>query len=275
MQREEFREFIRRRFGWPLINVELHDDHINDNIFLAMQKYTRFAIANASQEHFMTLMLSGGQRYYNLPEGVVEVVSVEDQGKDGGINTLFTIDNYLYQQGAFNFLNMNSGFSLVSYHIAMGFIETIKRYTPSRYTFKYHKESNLLEVNPTPLKDKTLMISQLTSAGTYEDVVVVSPGFVLLKTYMLEGSTEPGFTIETFYERMFERDWIIDYVTALCKITLGMIRNKMTNAANTVGNIGLSMDGAELLQQGNTEKETLERQLQETEAYEGLGIFIG
>ena len=267
MIREEFRDLIRRRFGWPIVNVELEDAHIDDNIHIALQKYQRFAIGNATQENWMTLMLSGGQQFYSLPPGTTEIESVEDSGSMGGINTLFTIDNFLYNQGAFNFFAMSSGYSLVSYHITLGFLETLRRYAPSKYRYKYHKGSNTLEVNPPPDRGSVLMLTDGTSAN--------SPGFALLKAHMLEGSTEPNWTYEEFVERMFEKDWVIDYVTALCKISLGTVRRKLENAATMVGNMNASFDGSAFMQEGLAEKEKLEEKLQDTEVYVGFSISFG
>ena len=277
MDRAEFRDLIKRGFGWPLVNVELLDMHIDDNIYKAAQKYSRFAVGNATQECFGTMMLSGGQRFYDMPAGTTEVIKVDDYGKEGGINTLFTIDNFLYSQGAMNFFAQSSGYSLVDYHTTLGFLKTLRRYSPSRYTYKYHKGSNKLEVTPAPATDRFITISQPVSAGSsvYQDVVVNSGGFVLLKSMMLEGATEPGWVMEDFYERMFEKDWFIDYVTALCKITLGMIRRKMENASNTVGNTSLTMDGSALMSEGKEEKTALEEKLQTEESYESYGISLG
>lgn len=267
MNRVDFRDKIRRRFGWPIVNVEVEDVHIDDAIELALQKYERFAIGNATQESWITLMLSGGQQFYSLPPGTTEVESVEDSGRAGGINTLFTIDNFLYNQGAFNFFAGSTGYSLVTYHITMGFLETLRRYSPSKYRYKYHKGSNLLEVNPPPDRDQVLFLSDGTSA--------ISPGWALMKAHMLEGATEPNWTYEVFVERMFEKDWITDYVTALVKMTLGEVRRKMENASNMVGNIGATFNGSALMSEGLAEKEKLEEKLQDTEVYEGFSISFG
>ena len=80
---------------------------------------------------------------------------------------------------------------------------------------------------------------------------------------------------EVFVERMFEKDWITDYVTALVKMTLGEVRRKMENASNMVGNIGATFNGSALMSEGLAEKEKLEEKLQDTEVYEGYGLSWG
>jgi hypothetical protein len=42
------------------------------------------------------------------------------------------------------------GYNLVSYHVALDFLKTVDRYTPSIYNYKYHKYTNQLEVHPAP-----------------------------------------------------------------------------------------------------------------------------
>jgi hypothetical protein len=55
---------------------------------------------------------------------------------------------------------------------------------------------------------------------------------------------------------------------------LGQIRRKFS-AYNSVGNTGISLDGAELLSEGKEEMERLIEELDTNYAYEGYGIFIG
>ena len=275
MNRSAFIAMVQRTLGYPMVNVELTEDHYNDAIYKAMQQYIKYANDNATQTSYCTVLLSAGCNFYQMAPGTVDVIKCTDDGRAGSINTLFTMENFLYSQGAFNFNALNSGSSLVSYHITLGFLDTIKRYTPSKYTFKYHKESNLLEVNPAPDFGNSMSVSMLTSGGTIEEMIVDSPGFILTEAIMLEGATEPGWTMETFTTRMLDRSWIIDYVTALCKITLGEIRRKTANASAAAGNASLQLNGAELMQEGRDEKKELEEKLQNEECWHGYGISWG
>jgi hypothetical protein len=74
-------------------------------------------------------------------------------------------------------------------------------------------------------------------------------------------------------EDLYDSDWILDYVTALSKISLGIIRRKFSSFSS-MGNSGISLDGDSLISEGNTEKEYLEGTLRDEEAYEGYGIFV-
>lgn len=259
---------IRRRLGHPMVKVELDPQQITDSIDYARNKWIKWAVGNATQEIFFTVMLSGGQQLYDLPIGITEIVGYEDDvGTGSGIKTLFTIDNYLYQQGMFESLYEFGGeYTLISYHIARDFLELVRRYTPAKYSFRYHKYTNQLECLPAPDTGNSL---------TVNNVAYDSPGFILCKAYAIEGSQidsnwSPGDSDSDFYTS----DWIFDYATAECKIILGGIRRKFAQFAS-VGNAGISLDGTELVQEGKEEKTYLDETLRSEEAYEGYGIIIG
>jgi hypothetical protein len=75
-------------------------------------------------------------------------------------------------------------------------------------------------------------------------------------------------------EDLYESDWILDYVTALSKINLGIIRRKF-ESFSSMGNSGISLDGGDLISEGKDEKEALEETLRLEESWEGMPIIVG
>jgi len=246
---------IKRRLGYPVVKVELDISQIYDSIDYARDKYIKWAVGNATQETYFTLALSAGQQIYDLPVGVVEVISYDDRGISG-INSLFTIENFLYNRGFYDLLldGSGTGYTLISYHIARDFVETLDKYVVSNYNWKYHKYTNQLEINPAPTTNNS---------------------YILLRTFMIEGSTvndswSNGDSNDFFYSS----DWILDYATSMCKVTLGMIRRKFANF-NSIGNTGISLDGDSLVSEGKEEMQQLEETLRLEENYEGYTIICG
>jgi hypothetical protein len=271
MTKADLAEKIKRYLGYPMVKVELDTSQIIDAIDYSRSKYIKWAVGNATHEVFFTQMLSAGQYLYDMPIGVTEIVAYETTGTSSGINTLFTIDNFLYNQGMFEALYNTAGYTLISYHIARDFLETVRKYSPDKYNYKYHRYSNQLEIHPAPSTGNALQVTN--SEG--EIITVDSPGFILLRAYMIEGSShsstwEDGDSDNDFYEST----WILDYSIALCKITLGNIRRKFANFAS-IGNTGISLDGDTLVSEGKEERERLEESLKLEECYTGLGILIG
>ncbi len=313
MTRSELRERLKRMLGCPMINVEIHDQQLNDSINMAREKYIKYAVGNATQEVYFTIMLKAGKWVYDLPAGVVDVLSYTDKGahggvfgvfEPGGINTLFTMDNYMYQVGMIN--PWKSSMWGIDYQIAMDFIETVNRYNVDTYQFRYHRMTNQLELSPVPDCGNSLTITKPvsgyeqdpetgsyscpTSATEFESITYDSPGFILLRTYMIEGSSLPTYVPavsgssdedygsrydvgERYNEFLFNEPWIIEYSLALTKMNLGLIRRKMQNVA--LGNAGIQLDGAELYQEGREDKQQLEERLDLEESFEGYGICVG
>lgn len=262
MKKEQLVEKIKRRLGAPMVKIELDDTQIFDNIDYTRSKYIKWAVGNATQEVFMTLLLSGGQTLYDMPANTVDVLGYSIQSM-GQINTLFTIENYLYQMGMFDQVLMRGGgsdYTLISYHIARGFLETVHRYVVDAYNFRYHRYTNQLEINPPPPSSGNTIVQDASG-----NAISNTPGYILLRTYQIEGTAED----------MYDNEWFLDYVTALTKINLGRVRSKFANFSAVGSNVGLAMDGDTLLQEGQAELERLDESLKNEQVYEGLGIYIG
>lgn len=270
MKKSQLAQKIRRRFGHPTIKVELDNSQIYDAIDYARDQFIKWAVGQSTQEYFCTMMLSGGQSLYDMPVGITEVVGYDDSvgSESSGINTLFTIDNYLQAQGLFESLYQAGAgdYTIVSYHIARDFLRTIRKYTPTKYGYRYHKYTNQVEVTPTPSTGNSLTVSSVT----YD-----SPGFVLLRTFAMEGSQiDSSWAAGDSNENFYTSTWILDFATAECKVVLGNIRRKFANFAG-IGNQGISLDGDQLVSEGKEEKELLMEKVKDEEAYEGFGIEIG
>lgn len=283
----ELAEQIKRRLGAPVVKVELDDVQIYDAIDYAKQKWVKWAVGNAFVETYFTVLLLAGQNFYDLPLGVIDIIDYDDNGRGYGINTLFTIENFMYSRGAYDGLLWASrgyGNSILSYHIAIDFLKTIDKYTPSIYNYKYHKYTNQLEVQPAPTSGSNLEV--VNNQGQTE--IVDSPGYLLVRSYMMEGShygnmstsnsqsswKRTGINSSTSDTNFYTSDWILDFATAQCKVTLGMIRRKFAQF-NSIGNIGISLDGDQLVSEGKEEKDRLEETLRLEEGYEGYPVLLG
>lgn len=275
ISKKQLAERIKRRLGYPVVKVELDPRQIDDAIDYARDKFIKWAAAQATQETYFTLLLSAGENFYDLPVGVTEVISYHDKGSYGRINTLFTVDNYLFSRGVYSNIFWGSGtdeYNLVSYHLARDFLETLGRYSPTQYNWKYHRYENQIEIHPTPTSG-----SGGVAYDSNGEVIDGSPGYIMLRTYMIEASqynnTDRGWTPQDSFENFYTTDWVFDYALAECKIILGRIRTKFAQFAS-IGNTGIALDGDALLSEGIEEKRELKETLQLEEVWDGLGISM-
>jgi len=287
LSKAELSEKIKRRLGAPVVKVELEDIQIYDAIDYAKDKWVKWGAGNATVDTYFTVLLLANQNFYDLPVGVTEIVDYDDNGRGYGINTLFTVENFMYSRGAYDGLlwaNRGYGSSIISYHIAIDWLKTLDRYTPSIYNYKYHRYTNQLEVQPAPPSGNTLEVTDENGQVVTYD----SPGFLLVRSYMMEGShyanmesnnsqstwKRTGLRAGSSDTNFYTSDWIFDYALAECKIMLGRIRSKFAQF-NSIGNIGIALDGDQLIQEGIQEKETLDERLRLEESHEGYGILLG
>ena len=290
ISKAELSEKIKRRLGAPVIKVELDDIQIYDAIDYAKDKWVKWGSGNATVETYFTVLLQSGQNFYDLPLGVVDIVDYEDQGRGYGVNTLFTVENFLYTRGMYNSVLWNNygyGSGLIDYHLAIDYLKTLDKYTPSIYNYKYHRYTNQLEVQPAPTSGSTY-IDVYDENGEY--VQVDSPGYLLVRAFMIEGShyanmetsnsssnwkrQTTGLHNSDSDANFYTSDWIFDYALAESKIILGRIRSKFAQFAS-IGNTGIALDGDQLIQEGITDKEKLEETLRLEESHEGYGISMG
>jgi hypothetical protein len=159
---------------------------------------------------------------------------------------------------------------LIGYHIAIDFLETLARYTPDAYRFKYHKNANILEIQPPPAAGNALTLYYDDGEVTYD-----SPGFILIRAMMIDGSTLPDWNgLDDLDCGLLDSQWIEDYATARAKLTLGMIRRKFASFS-ALGNQGATLDGSDLVSEAKEEMTALEESLRLTETYIGWPIIVG
>lgn len=79
--------------------------------------------------------LSAGERYYSLPDGVSEVITMDDSTDNmGSANQLFTTSNYMLNAGMLNFLQGRQTYSMVSYQLGLQYLDLLDKYSVSAFS---------------------------------------------------------------------------------------------------------------------------------------------
>ena len=214
-------------FGHPTITVELEDPHLNLSIDRAIDMYFKFAYGKAVIRDYLVFTMSAGVSAYDLPSAVRDIVS-HYYGFDpimGNVSTLFTFENVMWNAGALNVWNWGH-FGLVTYELAMQYLNTIEQRIPSKYSIIANSEEGKVYVHPTPE----------------------------ISTYLF---------METFREvstsALYDQPWIFDWAKAECMEQLGHIRSKFQTLPGPGGQILLN--GRDLLRQAMEEKDRLREEL--------------
>lgn len=234
------RDWIMRKLGWPVIQLEFNEDQLDDNIDDAVKKFTKYS-GEATYRSALVMQLSAGIDEYPLDDSVESVLSLsEENAMGGGINTLFTIQNQLYNSGH---LNMGgSGMNLTSYHMALEYLDMSSNMLSAEYFTEFDVYTNTLKITPSPSEDMYGVLEVYTKRN-------------------FDGATST----------IFDEIWIKEYTLALSKMVLGNIWGKYNGMSLPGGGV-LNTDA--MKSEGLDEKRDLDERLMSDES-EPLEPSIG
>lgn len=156
---------------------------------------------------------------------VIDVINFEE-GSSNGFTSLFTTESLMAQQ--LNSLNMGSfGFDLLSWHTTKDWIDTREKVLATRRDFSFDPRTQYLRFFPQP-----------------------------------KNGTQFYGIFECYVERplrdIIKEKWVLEYSTALAKIMWARILTKVTGVTILGGG---SLNGSEILSEGNADKLRLEELL--------------
>jgi len=285
---------ICRTLGAPMINLEIHQDQLNEFISMAIEMFTKWAgytreylvfdsdlyekdkgirldvlfsisrdfdaildIKNVPEDirkiYTIGQMMIGNPDkpyVYQIPDPDTntlkllnsydylvrdyrKVIAVTDfeEGSSSGVNTLFTIEQSLAQQTYFSYSMGNYGFDLISWYVLKNWLDTREKVLALRREVMFDERTQYMRMMPQPKQGNTSRFYGIVSC------YVERPIIDILK--------EP---------------WVMQYATALAKLSIGNVRGKFTNVALFGGG---TINYNNLLEQGIREKDALEKKLME------------
>jgi hypothetical protein len=250
---------VRRTLGEPLIQIEISSEQIYEFIDIAIEYFTKFAgeteeylifrsdlyiprvglpigrlinitpdMYNSPNTDSTTLSaLSGG---YDEDLGdyrrVIDVFSFSE-GNNSGVNTLFTIENTIAQQAYFGHLLGNVGYDLITWQTLKTWLDTREKLLGLTPYLRFYPEEQILKIIPEP-----------QSTNVYYGLV--------------------GCKMQKPIKYLVNQLWVYRYTLALTKIAVGHIRGKFTGT-NLFG--GQTVNAADILRQGEKEKDELEKEI--------------
>jgi len=194
-----------------------------------------------------------------------------------------------------------SPYSYVDVFVARTTMQLIHNLRPNKYQWIYHRITNQLELIPTPTCGNNFSVQSPSGAvydipsaafpcpsGNYETETYDSPGYILVRSYIMEGCTLPTYTPAisgngcSMYpdvgtqlsEYLWSHPWVYQYAVALSKQRLGLIRRKYASSS-VMGGASISLDGDTLYSEGHEDQLRLEEEVDSKWCYEGFGLFMG
>lgn len=250
---------VRRTLGEPLIQIEVSSEQIYEFIDIAIEYFTKFAGVDEEYLIFRSdLYIRGvglpiGKMFSTTPSmynqtntyatssnslssafdydlgdyrRVIDVFSFQE-GNNSGVNTLFTIENTIAQQAYFGHLLGNVGYDLVTWNVLKEWIDTREKLLGMMPYLRFDPYTQILKIIPEP-----------KSTNLYYGLI--------------------GCKLQKPLKYLIQELWIYRYTLALTKIAVGHVRTKY-NGTNLFG--GQTVNGTDLLRQGEKEKDELEKEI--------------
>lgn len=209
-------DVLKKQLGYPVICVELTEDHFNIAIDNALQEIRhRTDVAYAKQYFFCPTYKQQSVYYLNDPttgtDSIVDVIKIHRLNTFGLTN--FAADNIYAQQLLNQFYAPGVGFDLVSVFLISSMAETYQQLFAGEVSFNWREAKRELTVY------RTMAISEKV---------------------LLETSCEK--TEQELLTDRWVQQWIQQWAEAELMMMLGMIRGKFANLPGPGGGLSLNAD---------------------------------
>lgn len=225
--RQQFKEYILRRLGAPVIDINVDDEQVEDRIDDALARFRDYHYDGTIHQYIPVQVTQTDidNRYVTLPEDIVGVTRIFDVNDSYGAMNLFNVRYQLHLNELFNI----SSVSVTPYVVAMRHIEFLEEVFVGKKPIRFNRHMDRLYVDMNWKDD-------------------IYPGqYIILDCYQ---AVDP----EAFSD-VWDDMWLKKYATALVKRQWGENLKKF-EGMNLPG--GLTFNGQKIWEEANEECNKLE-----------------
>ncbi len=238
---------VKKILGWPVICVELTEDHFNVAIDQALQEFRRRS-DSAYTRRFVLLTVKPDQHVYYLNDpalGTNKITDVVKAHRLSGLGLMQLGDGgSYYQQIVRDMIMPGAGggqIDMVSVHLLAQLGETFTQLFAGDIDCQYYEPTRELRMNKRFQRDERVVLECVME------------------------KTEQELLVDRYTSQ-----WIQSWTLSECWEILGMIRSKFGSLPGAGG--GVSLNGDSLLAKAQEEQTELLRQIQDFEVGNGAGF---
>jgi len=227
--RDEFKEYILRKIGAPVIQINVSDEQVDDRVDEALSFWNDYHY-NGSQLVYLKHQITQADKdngYITLPQKLLGISKVFPF--DTSISTGTGMFNVQYQFVLNNLTDLTS-YNLQHYYMTMQHIEFMQEILVGMPLIRYNKHVNRLYVDTD--------ISHW-AVGNY----------IIIEAYDV---IDPDF-----YEDVWTDRWLQNYAAVLVREQWGLNLTKFNNM-QLVG--GVSFNGEQILQEAREDRQRMEEE---------------
>ena len=240
--RKNLINIIKKQLGFPVLCIELTEDHFNIAIDNAIEELRR-RVDNVYKREYIKLQVQPNQQIYYLNDPVLgtnKIVDVLQVIRTSQWGLISTAEGGLYAQAILrDFFQPGAGqIDLVSVHLVHQLSETFSQLFAAEFDFAYNEYTRELKLFKRVLAKEYVLI-EVSAEKTEQEILV----------------------------DRWTTQWVQGWALSECREMLAMIRGKFSSLPGAGG--GISLNGSELLSQANEEKTELLRQIADCEVGNG------
>lgn len=143
--RDEFKEFCLRRLGAPLLEINVHDDQVEDCIEIALQYYHDYHYDGTKKVYLahQVTQTDIDNKYISIPETVIGVTSIFDIGDSYSTNNLF---NLRYQISLNDLYAFNTG-PFAPYYMTFQNVALAEELFVGKQSLRFNRHTNKLYID--------------------------------------------------------------------------------------------------------------------------------
>lgn len=236
--RTQLKDYCLRKLGFPVIDLNLDDDQIDDRIDDALQKFRDYHY-DGTEEIYLAHQVTANniaQGYVDVSDnitGITRILPVSGSSISSTASQGFNIFDINYQIRLNDFYNLLSS-SYTYYVIARQHLAMLDMIVTGEIPFNFNKKTNRIYVN-------------MDWAGRVDE-----GQYIVFQAYRI---TDPDT-----YSKVFNDTWLKSYTTALIKRQWG---SNLTKYANYTLPGGLTVNGEKIYADAVEEVAKLEEDLRD------------
>jgi len=231
--REEFKDHCLRRLGWPVIEINVDDDQVDDRVDEALEYFQQFHFDGTEKTYLKHQVTADNKTngYLSLTENVKGVTRIFPVTSSNASVNMFDLRYQLRLHELYDFTST----SYVNYTLTMQHIRTLDLLFSGEVPVRFNKHTDRLYIDMD-----------------WENDIEVGE-YLLLEAYVI---VDPDT-----YNDVWTDKWLQRYCTALIKKQWGNNMKKYTGLQLPGG---VQMDGQTIFQESLQEIQELEEEMRMT-----------
>lgn len=228
--RQQFKDYVLRRLGAPVIDINVDNEQVEDRIDDALIKFRDYHYDGTEHVYYPHVITASdiSNKYITLPESLIGVTRVFDINDSYSATNLFNVRYQLHLNELFNI----SSVSVTPYIMAMRHIEFLEEVFVGKKPIRFNRHTDKLYVDMSWSED------------------IVAGQYIIIDGY---ASLDPNT-----YTDIWDDSWLKKYATALVKKQWGENLKKF-EGMQLPG--GVTFNGQKIWEEANEEVIKLEEEV--------------